>query len=54
MTFEKVKAFDGNPDNCLNCAECPHNIGSSDWPGTKLPCGQFLCWVDVTCGEDEP
>lgn len=53
MTFEEVRAFDCNPDNCMNCEHCPHNIGASDWQD-RLPCGQFHCWVElITDGNEE-
>lgn len=34
-----------NPRNSHNCDCCPENQGFA-WPETKLPCGQFKCWVD--------
>lgn len=44
--------FCSNPNNSMSCYVCPYNIGSS-WLETALPCGQLLCWVDVTCAENE-
>lgn len=38
-------AFMNNPDNEHNCSECPANQEFSEWPGYRLPCGQFSCWV---------
>ena len=34
-----------NPENEYNCSECPENREFSEWPGYRLPCGQFSCWV---------
>lgn len=50
--YEKIKReqeFMGNPDNSHNCSECPDNREFSDWPGTRLPCGQFHCNVEIYC-----
>lgn len=33
-----------NPDNSMNCYECPRNQGQT---GDCYPCGQYNCWVDV-------
>ena len=51
MTFDKddyIK-FMYNPNNSLNCTECPENSGFSG----KLPCGQQNCWVDCHCQSNE-
>lgn len=46
---EAVKDFDCNPEkNSHCCSDCPHNRNFSDWQD-RLPCGQYHCWVDVTC-----
>ena len=54
MSFEEARAWDCNPANCYNCAECHHNIGASDWQGA-YPCGQWHCWVMLNTegGEEE-
>lgn len=49
---EYVK-FMNNPSNSHNCAQCPENAGFDAWPGNRLPCGQFHCWVDLHCGSDD-
>lgn len=36
-----------NEENSHKCESCPANEGHSSWPGFRLPCGQFNCWVDV-------
>lgn len=51
--LEKEKKFLCNPKNIGNCAECPMNEGQSEWPGNRLPCGQFHCWVEAHCKEGE-
>ena len=47
-----MKRFLFNKENILNCAECPYNIGSSDWQNRK-PCGQQNCWVELHTRETE-
>ena len=42
-----------NESNIGNCSECPENNNFSSWPGTKLPCGQFHCWVELHCKSEE-
>lgn len=37
-----------NPDNELNCSECPENRGFDSWQNRK-PCGQQNCWVTCHC-----
>lgn len=56
MTHEEYREWIFNPANSHNCAECPHENGFDSWPGDRLPCGQFNCWVDIHCNrssEDE-
>lgn len=53
---EKQKHYIGfmnNPRNAYNCAKCPENRNESSWPGTRRPCGQFNCWVVLTCEQKE-
>ena len=45
--------FMQTPENERNCPSCPENKGFSEWPGHRLPCGQFHCWVTMHCKEDE-
>ena len=45
--------FMNDPNNSHNCVKCPENAGFDTWPGNRLPCGQFNCWVDLHCDEGE-
>ena len=36
-----------------DCDGCIYNQGCDPWPGTRLPCGQFNCWHDLTEDEEE-
>ena len=45
--------FMNNANNSHNCTKCPENAGFDPWPGNRLPCGQFHCWVDLHCDEGE-
>ncbi len=48
MQSEEVQSylrFMYNPDNYMHCSDCPENQEFSSWPGYRLPCGQFSCWV---------
>ena len=49
---EYVK-FMNDKNNEHNCAQCPENAGFDAWPGNRLPCGQFHCWVDLHNCDDE-
>lgn len=44
---DRIIAWETNPANCYNCAECPEVM---EYPvdGT-FPCGQYNCWVVLTC-----
>lgn len=48
MSNEEIKAFLCNEENAHKCGSCPYNEGHSDWQGA-YPCGQWNCWVSVTC-----
>lgn len=39
--------FCNDPANSMNCDSCPYNINATR-PESVLPCGQFICWVDLT------
>jgi len=52
MTKKELLSFLGNKENELNCNSCPYNTNQDDWPGGRLPCGQFQCWVDIHCAEN--
>lgn len=43
------KEFMYNPDNSMNCRDCPENRDFDSYGG-NLPCGQQNCWVDCHCG----
>ena len=45
--------FMNDPNNSHNCTKCPENAGFDPWPGNRLPCGQFNCWVELHCCNDE-
>ena len=49
IEVEMKKEFLYNPDNIMNCEECPENGHFSAWPENRLPCGQFHCWVSLHC-----
>lgn len=51
-TADEARAWFCNPDNAGNCEDCPENAGFSEWPGHRLPCGQFHCWVDIHTAQD--
>lgn len=50
MTKEEYRRFINNPENLYNCANCPENRNEGGWQ-SRLPCGQWHCWVDLHCGE---
>lgn len=56
LNSPEVKAyreFMGNPDNIMNCDECPDKKDHPSWE-MPLPCSQQHCWVELTCrGGDE-
>lgn len=41
---EKYRKFMSNPDNVINCSECPERQENPSWE-TPYPCGQQHCWV---------
>ncbi len=51
--MDDYRKFMNNPENSHNCANCPENYNASAWPGHRLPCGQFHCWVDLHCEDCE-
>jgi hypothetical protein len=46
MTAQQYNKWMHDPNNSMNCSECPENIGASDWQD-RHPCGQWNCWVDL-------
>lgn len=44
--------FCNDPANSMNCDSCPYNINATR-PESVLPCGQFVCWVDLTGSRNE-
>jgi len=51
--IEEYIDFMCDPDNAYNCAECPENKGFETFPETRKPCGQFVCWVECHCQNDD-
>ena len=49
---EKEMEFLANVENSHNCSECPYNNDFELWPGNRLPCGRFHCWVDIQNEEE--
>ena len=43
----RICAWESNPANCYNCGECPEVMEHPQ--DGALPCGQFNCWVELTC-----
>lgn len=51
---QEYRQFIFNPENSMNCDECPANRNADSWPGYTLPCGQQCCWVDcAVCTDDQ-
>ena len=40
-----------NPDNICNCECCPERCTNVSDRFGILPCGQFHCWVELTCAD---
>lgn len=51
--INEYRKFMADPSNAMKCDGCPANEGFSDWPETRLPCGQFNCWVTMHQQERE-
>lgn len=51
--YDKYVESINNPKNKHNCEKCPENAGFDSWPGNRLPCGQFHCWVELHCDCDK-
>ena len=50
MANEDYINFMCDPDNICNCDACPERMAHYDSEtAATLPCGQFHCWVDLTC-----
>lgn len=52
MTVQEYRDWMYNPKNSHKCDECPENRGFDSWQD-RLPCGQWNCWVDCHCREEE-
>lgn len=52
MTREEYISFMYNPKNSHTCEGCPENRDFDNWQD-RLPCGQYHCWVDCHCSEEE-
>ena len=53
MTKEKYMEFMTNPANVCKCAGCPENRDEKSMSDFRLPCGQYHCWVALSCGKEE-
>lgn len=54
MTNEGYVHFMCDPRNICNCDACPERMDHYDREtAITLPCGQFHCWVDLTCDSDK-
>ena len=51
--YDEYVTFMNDKSNSHNCTKCPENAGFDPWPGNRLPCGQFNCWVDLYCCDEE-
>ena len=53
MSNENYVNFMCNSDNIHNCDACPERmINYDNETAQTLPCGQFHCWVGITCNSD--
>lgn len=42
-----IREFLADPDNIRNCEVCPYKM---KYPShDALPCGQYHCWVELSC-----
>lgn len=46
MTRDEFIKFISDPDNIVNCDECPMKQENSSWE-MSYPCGQQHCWVSL-------
>lgn len=54
MTNEDYIHFMCNLENIRNCEACPECMTHYDNEiAVTLPCGQFHCWVELTCDKKE-
>ena len=35
------------------CENCIYNQEFDSWPGYRLPCGQFNCWLEIEAELEE-
>lgn len=42
-----IRVFLADPDNIMNCSQCPYKMKHPSWDA--LPCGQYHCWVELSC-----
>lgn len=50
--IREAKAFLANPANAYNCIVCLFNNAFDDFQHRK-PCGQWKCWVEAHCSQEE-
>ncbi len=43
--IKAVKAFIYDESNIGNCVECPYNREEHSAIDSRLPCGQYHCWI---------
>lgn len=48
---DRIRAWLFNPSNICNCTECSHQHDILQPSRDQLPCGQYHCWVDITCND---
>lgn len=49
MDIEKYCKFMFDYKNIRNCKVCPENKGIQSQRENQLPCGQYHCWVALSC-----
>lgn len=42
-----IREFLADPDNIRNCEACPYKMKHPSYDA--LPCGQYHCWVELSC-----
>lgn len=49
--IEDYKLFMNDIKNAYCCGFCPENKEEELGSSSKLPCGQYNCWVNCHCNE---
>lgn len=42
-----IREFLADSNNIMNCDQCPYKMKHSHHDA--LPCGQYHCWVELSC-----